>query len=81
MQTKPTAQEDMNTAKRTPTPDPREAESVGRVGKKERTRWSCTSCKTSVTLFVAVKYAPTHTCLKKAGRITPLKKEEAEPNE
>jgi hypothetical protein len=81
MQTKPTAHEDMNTTKRTPTPDPREAENVGRVGKKERTRWSCTSCKTSVTLFVAVKYAPTHTCLKKAGRITPLKKEEAEPNE
>ena len=81
MQTKPTAQEDMNTTKRTPTSDQREAESVGRVGKKERTRWSCTSCKTSVTLFVAVKYAPTHTCLKKAGRITPLKKEEAEPNE
>jgi hypothetical protein len=81
MQTKPTAHEDMNTTKRTPTSDQREAESVGRVGKKERTRWSCTSCKTSVTLFVAVKYAPTHTCLKKAGRITPLKKEEAEPNE
>ena len=81
MQTKPTAQEDMNTAKRTPTSDPKETENVGRVGKKERTRWSCTSCKTSVTLFVAVKYAPTHTCLKKAGRITPLKKEEAEPNE
>ena len=81
MQTKPTARTDMNTIKKTPTSDQREAESVGRVGKKERTRWSCTSCKTSVTLFVAVKYAPTHTCLKKAGRITPLKKEEAEPNE
>jgi len=81
MQTKPTAHEDMNTTKRTPISDPREAENVGRVGKKERTRWSCSSCNTSVTLFVAVKYAPTHTCLKKAGRITPLKKEEAEPNE
>jgi hypothetical protein len=79
MQTKPTAHEDMNTIKRTPTSDPREAENVGRVGKKENTRWSCASCNTSVTLFVAVKYAPTHSCRKKAGRITPLKKEEAEP--
>lgn len=81
MQTKPTAHEDMNTPKKTPTSDPKATENVGRVGKKERTRWSCTSCKTSVTLFVAVKYAPTHSCLKKAGRTTPLKKEEAEPNE
>ena len=81
MPTKPTAHKDMSTTKPTPTPDQREDENVGRVGKKERTRWSCTSCKTSVTLFVAVKYAPTHSCLKKAGRTTPLKKEEAEPNE
>lgn len=81
MQTKPTALEDMNTQKKIPTSDEREAENVGRVGKKERTRWTCASCKTSVTLFVAVKYAPTHTCLKKAGRVTPLKKEEAETNE
>ena len=81
MQTKPTAHEDMNTVKRTPTSDQQATENVGRVEKKERTRWSCTSCKTSVTLFVAVKYAPTHSCLKKAGRITPLKKEEVETNE
>lgn len=81
MRTKPNAHEDMNTPKRTPTPDPRGAENVGRVGKKEKTRWSCSSCKTSVTLFVAVKYAPTHTCIKKAGRVTPLKKEEVETNE
>jgi hypothetical protein len=71
----------MNTTKRTPTSDPAEAENVGRAEKNERTRWSCNSCKTSVTLFVAVKYAPTHTCLKKAGRVTPLEKEEVEPNE
>jgi hypothetical protein len=71
----------MSTTKRTPTPDPKEAENVGHVEKNERTRWSCNSCKTSVTLFVAVKYAPTHTCPKKAGRVTPLEKEEVEPNE
>ena len=81
MRTKPIAHEDMNTTKRIPTSDPWEAENVGRVEKKENTRWSCTSCNISVTLFVAVKYAPTHSCHKKAGRITPLKKEEAEPNE
>jgi hypothetical protein len=81
MPTRHTAHKDMSTTKPTPTPDPREAENVGRAGKNERTRWSCNSCKTSVTLFVAVKYAPTHTCLKKAGRITPLQKEEVESNE
>lgn len=81
MPTRHTAQEDMSTQKPTPTADHRATENVGRAGKNERTRWSCNSCKTSVTLFVAVKYAPTHTCLKKAGRVTPLEKEEVEPNE
>jgi transposase-like protein len=78
MRTKPTAHTDMNTQKKTPTTDPTEAENVGRVGKNERTRWSCNSCKVSVTLFVATPYAPTHPCPKKAGRTTQLKKEEVD---
>lgn len=81
MPTRHTAQEDMSTQKPTPTADHRETENVGRAGKNEKTRWHCTRCGTSVTLFVAVKHAPTHTCLKKAGRITPLQKEEVESNE
>lgn len=81
MPIKHTVHKVMNTQKETPTSDGTEAENVGRAVGKERTRWTCSSCKTSVTVFVAVKYAPTHTCLKKAGRVTPLKKEEAETNE
>jgi hypothetical protein len=80
MPTKRTAHKDMNTTKPTPTPVRKAAESVEPVAKNGNTRWSCSSCGTSVTLFVAVIHPPTHICCKKANRITPLKKE-GESNE
>ena len=80
MPTKRTAHKDMNTTKPTPTPVRKAVENVAPVGKNANTRWSCSSCGTSVTLFVAVIHPPTHICSKKANRITPLKKE-GESNE
>jgi len=80
MPTKRTVHKDMNTTKKILTPDQREVENVGPVVKTEKTIWSCASCGTSVTLFVAVIHPPTHICSKKANRITPLKKE-GESNE
>lgn len=75
MQTKHTAPTDMNTHKKTHTKDQQEAENVELVVENEKTNWACNSCKIAVTLFVAVKYPPTHICCKKANRITPLKLE------
>lgn len=80
MPTKRTVHKDMNTTKKILTPDQKAVENVGPVVKTEKTIWSCASCGTAVTLFVAVIHPPTHICSKKANRITPLKKE-GESNE
>ncbi len=80
MQTKHTAPTDMNTRKKTHTQNATVAENVEPVGGTEKTKWSCQSCKITVTLFVAVQYPPTHICYKKAGRVIPLQKE-GESNE
>lgn len=72
---KHTVHTDINTPKKTHTPNETDPENVGSVDGHVKTKWACKSCGCTVILGVVVKHPPTHICRKKAGRIIPLQKE------